>query len=282
MKILVTGGRGMLGTDVCALFRQNGHEVVSCDTETFDITDPEATLKYLSGAGPEIVIHCAAFTNVDACETQQDKAFRVNTAGAGNVASACETVGARIIAVSTDYVFDGTRREPYTESDVPNPQCVYGASKFEGENLIREACASHQIVRTSWLYGVHGKSFPGIMIDAARAGKTLRVVTDQLGTPTYTVDLARTIDFLVQHAVHGTFHGVNSGICSWHDVAVETLNLAGLGDVPVAKILSADWPTPVKRPAFSALISPRLAELGYPVPRPWREALADYVKAREG
>jgi len=270
-----------LGTDVCAVMRQRGHDVVSCDSDGFDIADPIATLRFLNSESPSAVIHCAAYTNVDGCEKDPDRAFRVNSIGCRSVASACTEIGARLVAVSTDFVFDGTKSLPYTELDPTNPQNVYGASKLAGEEAIREVCPRHQVVRTSWLFGVNGKSFPGIMIDAARAGKDLRVVSDQHGTPTYTVDLATTTADLLDLPIFGTFHVSNTGICSWHEFAVYALKLAGLEIVSVAKIKASDWPSPTKRPAYSALRSHRLELLGQAPLRGWQDALKDYVRLRE-
>jgi dTDP-4-dehydrorhamnose reductase len=267
----------MLGADVCEAFTRHGCEVLATGPAELDVTDSRQATQVVAGFAPQVVIHCAAYTDVDGSETDPDRAYRVNALGAGNVASACCTAGARLIAISTDFVFDGSSRTAYTEFDPIAPLGAYGRSKAAGEAMIRASCPRHQIVRTAWLYGVQGKCFPKTMLAAARKGSALRVVADQTGSPTFTADLAKALTELVEWPLFGTFHLVNSGQCTWHELAVETIRLAGITGVTVEPIGSSQWPTPARRPAYSVL-RPYVWDLAGKAPlRSWREALADYV-----
>src|SRR5579884_4068506 len=211
MRILVTGGRGMLGSDVCRCFAERGDEVTPVTTDDFDIADAKRTRDAVLAAKPDVVVHTAAFTDVDGCERNPDEAYRVNALGTWSVASACAEAGAKLIHISTDFVFDGEKAEPYTEFDAPNPLGVYGASKLAAENLARTACARHFIVRSSWLFGPHGKCFPKVILRAAETKSELTVVADQRGTPTYTPDLAAALTGLPELELYGTYHIVNGG-----------------------------------------------------------------------
>ncbi len=278
MKVLVTGARGMLGQDVCAAFQQAGNEVISMGSVEMNVCDPARTRSTIIAAQPDLVVHCAAYTDVDGCERDPDMAYRVNAVGAGNVASACYAAGARLIAISTDFVFDGGKTEPYTEFDATRPLGIYGASKLAGEEMARAACPDHKIVRTSWLFGAHGKCFPKTILNAARTRPELRVVADQYGTPTSAADLAQALVTLASIPLSGTFHIANSGVCTWRDLAAEALRLAGQDNVKLTPIRAEEWPTPTQRPAYSAL-RPYLWELlGYALFRPWQEALAEVME----
>ena len=277
MKVIVTGAGGMLGHAACAAFRQAGNEVVPTRSADLDITNPAQTRSVILAERPELVVHCAAYTDVDGCERDPNKAYRVNAVGAGNVATACHTAGAQLIIISTDFVFDGQKAEPYTEFDEPRPLGVYGASKLAGEQMARSACPQHKIVRTSWLFGANGKCFPKTILSAARTRPELRVVSDQYGTPTGTADLAQALVALSNISLSGTYHIANAGVCAWRDLAAETLRLAGLNEVKLTPIRADEWPSPTQRPACSAL-RPYIWELlGYSPLRSWQEALSQVI-----
>ncbi|HHX40769.1 MAG TPA: dTDP-4-dehydrorhamnose reductase, partial [Armatimonadetes bacterium] len=227
----------------------------------------------------DAVVHCAAYTNVDGCERDPDQAYRVNALGTAAVAGACHAVGAALVAISTDFVFDGEKGRPYTEFDAPNPLSIYGASKLAGEELVRSLCPRHYIVRTQWLYGEHGKNFPLAILQRADAGEELRVVSDQVGVPTYTRDLSRAIARILEQPLYGTYHAANRGEVSWHGFAARLLEMAGLDHGIVRPISSDEWPSPTRRPAYSVL-RPYVLELTgrAEVLRPWEEALAEFLE----
>lgn len=279
MRVLVTGGRGMLGTDVCRAFAGAGHEVLPVTSADFDIADTAATKKALSDARPELVVHTAAFTDVDGCERDPDMAYRINALGSWNVAVACSALSATLIHISTDFVFDGEKGEPYTEFDQTHPLGAYGASKLAAEELVAAHCPRHFIVRSSWLFGPNGKCFPKVILRLAETRNELTVVADQIGTPTYTPDLAQALLDLPASGLYGLYHIVNSGSCSWHDLAQAVLQEAGRSDITVRPIRSEEWPSPTRRPKYSVL-RPYVRELqGIPPLRPWQEALKDFMQA---
>jgi dTDP-4-dehydrorhamnose reductase len=276
MRILVTGARGMLGTELCAALRP-AHEVAGVDLEDFDITDTARTLAALGEAKPEWVIHGAAMTDVDGCERDPDRAFRVNALGTWNVAAACREVGAALIYVSTDFVFDGEKGEAYTEYDAPRPINAYGASKLAGEAHVRELVTRHVIVRSACLFAAHGKNFVRTILAAAEQRSELRVVADQVGSPTYAPDLAAAIArHLVGTPLYGTYHVTNAASASWADLATEALRLAGSG-TRVVRISAAEWPSPTRRPKMSVLRRYALELRGADDMRPWQEALSEML-----
>jgi len=278
MKVLITGAQGMLGRDLCDALSQ-AHEVVAVDMDDFDITDAAATLDTVLAARPEIVIHGAAMTDVDGCERNPEGAFAVNARGSWNVAQASAEAGARIVHISTDFVFDGEKGKPYTEFDPPNPLGIYGASKLAGENAVRALVPHHYIVRSAWLFGARGKNFVGTILKAAQGRDEIDVVGDQIGSPTYTRDLAKAIAELILpgRLFPGTHHLVNSETCSWAELAAEALRAAG-SPTRVKPISAADWPSPTRRPAYSALCSRWLEFQGLPALRDWREAVRSFVE----
>ncbi|SDD79376.1 dTDP-4-dehydrorhamnose reductase [Sporomusa acidovorans] len=274
MKILVTGANGQLGCEVAKQGREQ--ELVLTDCDTLNITDGIAVAKCMRDIKPDAVIHCAAYTNVDGAETDEDAAFRVNVVGAQNLAAGCLETGARMVYVSTDYVFDGTGRKAYREFDMVNPQTVYGRTKWQGEEMVRQILSRHYIVRTAWLYG-EGNNFVRTMLRLANEQNTLRVVNDQIGSPTSTVDLATVIFKLLQTDGYGTYHATCQGHCSWYDFACEIFRQAGK-QVKVEPVTTAEFPRPAKRPAYSVLDNYMLRmTIGDPV-RGWQEALQVYLK----
>jgi dTDP-4-dehydrorhamnose reductase len=280
LKIIITGACGMLGTDLQSAFA--GHELVLTDVlgdvTPMDITDTAQVMDVVGSNRPDVIIHAAAYTDVDGCERDPDTAYKVNGLGTRNVAAACCNLDAVMVYISTDFVFDGEKCEPYTEYDQTNPLGHYGASKLVGEQVVSELCPRHFITRTAWLYGEHGKNFPYTMLNAAKTRKELSVVSDQIGSPTFTVDLAAAIrDLVTGPPLFGTYHITNSGSCSWYDFAKEIFRLSGITDVEVTPILSEDWPSPTKRPKYSVLRHRALELQGRDNLRPWQEALKDFI-----
>lgn len=274
----------MLGRDVSAVL-QNEHQLLTTGRSepcTFlDITDPSGIAQAFNQFQPEGIIHCAAMTNVDACERDPSEAYRINAHGSSLIASAAARHNAFLVYISTDYLFDGSAGRPYHEYDTPNPINIYGHSKWMGEQAVQTICPKHYIIRTAWLYGHHGRCFPKAIIESAKAGHTLRVVHDRTGSPTFTLDLAQAMARLVQVPAYGIYHLVNSGAASWYRFAKETLTLAGL-DAAIEPIPTSEWSSPAHRPPYSALISLRTGWLGLPAMRPWRLALREWANGRGG
>lgn len=265
----------MLGRDLVA--RLGGrHEVIPLPRAEADLTDRAAVMRAMDARRPEFVIHAAAFTAVDECERQPDLAFRVNAEGTRHVALACRQLGIPMLYISTDYVFDGEKSEPYIESDPPNPLNVYGKSKLEGERSVIELVERYWIVRTSWLFGPFGRNFVSAILDQARAGRPLRVVDDQFGAPTYTVDLAAKLEELVADSEPGIYHVTNQGYCSWFQFAQEILRQAGLGETPISAVPTSGANRAARRPRNSRLASVRLGASGRGLLWPWQDALRRY------
>jgi len=279
MRVAITGAAGMLGVDVAAALRLGGHEPLALTRQTLDITDHQAVCRLLAEQAPEVVIHCAAWTDVDGCEQNPEQAFRVNALGTWHVAAACRQLGTNLIYVSTDFVFDGENPGGYTEFDPPRPINFYGASKLAGEELVRELVPGHFIVRSSWLFGVHGRNFVERILERAHAEPEVPVVQDQVGSPTYTSDLAGAVVRLLDSSLFGTYHITNQGRCSWAEFAQEILRQVG-SDCRVKPTAAAQWPSPARRPRCSVLRNYALELQGKPLLRPWQEALAEYLNRR--
>ena len=278
MKIMITGGKGMLGRTLQKELAD--HELVVADLPDWDITDDEALTQKTLAAAPDLVIHCAAMTRVDDCEQKRDLAFRLNEEGSRNVALACKAAGARLIAISTDYVFSGEPpREPWAwgETDIPRPRTVYGASKFAGEQMIEMICPEAVILRIAWLYGSGGPSFVHTMVKLGmQGGEPLKVVDDQRGNPTSTKVVADVIRFLIAHPeVSGVVHGTCEEQCTWYDFAREIFRLKGIAR-EVRPCTTEEFPRPAPRPRNSALKKSVLNVLGYRTPD-WKRALADFM-----
>ena len=282
MKIVITGGKGMLGRTLQKELAE--HEIVVADLPDWDVTDDEGFLRKLMAAAPDVVIHCAAMTNVDACEADRDLAFKLNEEGSRNVALACSACGARLFAISTDYVFSGEPpREPWawSETDIPRPRTVYGLSKFSGEQMVQMLNSDATVLRIAWLYGAGGPSFVHTMAKlGAEAGAPLRVVNDQRGNPTSAKAVADVIRFLLTRPdVSGIVHATCEDQCTWYDLACEVKRL--LGDRfprAVEPCTTEEFPRPAPRPHNSALKKSVLNVLGYRTPN-WKKALADFVSA---
>lgn len=275
-KLLVTGSNGQLGRAVAKLYEGNAEiELINTDVAELDITNLEQTLEFVSKVEPYAIINCAAHTGVDACETDVDNAYKINALGPRNLSIAASKVGAKMVQISTDYVFSGDTDEPYTEFDEPAPQGVYGKSKLEGELFVKQFADRFFIIRTAWLYG-DGKNFVKTMLRLAETNDKVRVVSDQYGSPTSTKELAKIIDKLLWTENYGTYHGTCEGSCSWADFAKEIFRLAGK-NTEVDYITTAEYPTPAKRPAYSVLEKFMLKlTVGYE-PADWHEAIAEYI-----
>lgn len=275
MKILITGANGQLGREIQKQYSDKEVELLPTDVKDLDITDVLAVNKYVSENKPDVIINCAAHTQVDKCESQLDLATKINTIGPKNLAAAAFSIGAEIVQISTDYVFDGEIDKKLTEFDNPNPKSVYGSTKLQGEKLVRALNPKHYIVRTAWLYG-DGGNFVKTMLKLSKDHDELKVVNDQIGTPTSTVDLARVIVKLVDEKNYGLFHCTCKGVCSWYDFAVEIFAIRGI-KIKVVPCTSDEFKTVAKRPKFSVLRNYMLELTTGDITRDWKEALKAYL-----
>lgn len=285
MRVAVLGTAGQLGSDLCR--ELSSFELAPLAHSEVEVADMNSVKRVLGKHHPDVVINTAAFHRVDDCVTDPDKGFQVNAMGARNVAVACQELGAKLVHLSTDYVFGGESELhtiPYTEFDTPIPPNLYGKSKLAGENFVRHLCSRHFIVRSSGLFGVAGASGKGgnfveTMLKLSRERDELRVVNDQVFSPTYTKDLARKIARVIDTAYYGIFHITNKGACSWYEFTKEILRLAR-SETPVIPITSDQYPQKARRPRFSVLDNYHLRLLGMGDMRPWQEALEDYMRVK--
>jgi dTDP-4-dehydrorhamnose reductase len=274
--ILVTGSYGQLGRAVIAEIQSRGMSAVGRDLDTLDITDRDSVIEWVVSAGPRAVINCAAFTAVDECEVREDEALAANGTAVGHLAEGCNETGAALVQISTDYVFDGTANRPYREDDPVAPASAYGRTKLRGEELARTA-TDHVIARTAWLYGRGGKHFVGAIRGQLDAGNPrLRVVADQIGSPTFCGDVASALLDLLDAGATGLVHVVNTGTTSWHGFASEIARLLG-ADTAIDPVATEEFPRPAPRPAYSVLDTRRMESLiGRRMPS-WQDALARYL-----
>lgn len=277
-KIFVTGAEGMLGSDLVHILAESGCDVIRSDIGDLDITKQDLVYKRFAEIKPDIIIHAAAYTDVDGAESEEDLCFAINRDGTRNVAHSAQQIDADLIYLSTDYVFDGTKHEPYVESDVTNSLGVYGRSKLAGEEEIRALCARHKICRSSWLFGAHGKNFVRTILRLAEERSEISVVDDQFGSPTYVVDLSRQLAKLVEINEAGIFHVTNTGVCSWFDFAKEIVNQSGV-ECEVKRMTSDELRRPAPRPARSVLENKRLKELGIHSMPHWKDALKRFLRS---
>ena len=282
MNIVIVGCNGQLGTDMVRIFRGAGHAVSGIDYPDIDIADPARTTASIAALAPQVVVNAAAYTAVDAAESDAAQAWAVNAHGAGNVAAAASATGAALVHLSTDYVFDGVKKGPYIETDTPNPLSVYGASKLAGERRVQDACPEHFIVRIAWLYGAHGANFVKnilrIAVRKKKEGAPLLVVNDQHGSPTHTVDVCNQLLALLGCTAYGIYHGTSEGSCTWYDFARRIISKYGI-DVAIRPCATHDFPRPAPRPANSVLENAALKALGKNTMPDWSEAFDAFYQA---
>ncbi|PWW31928.1 dTDP-4-dehydrorhamnose reductase [Cytobacillus oceanisediminis] len=275
MEILITGAHGQLGTALERRLCQT-HSIVSLSKNDLDITNKEKAEKIILHFKPEIIIHAAAFTEVDQCEINIHKAFDVNGLGALNIAQAANKVKARMFYISSDYVFDGSKHSPYNEEDTPNPQSIYGMSKWVGEKLVLKN-NNGTVIRTSWLYGLDGKNFVKTILNMAKKNTEIKVVNDQIGSPTYVKDLAETIIHLFDKK-NGIYHVSNTGSCSWYEFAKTIFELAGFNPNLVLPTTTEHYEALAPRPRYSVLGHKALLREDIKALRPWKEALNEFIQ----
>lgn len=282
MKILIIGANGQLGTDLVMVLRH--HQVIALTHREIEVCDHQGTRKILEGYKPQVVINTSAYHRVDLCEDHIEEAFKVNTYAIRNLAEICRDLGNVLVHLSTDYVFGGEKKSPYREEDLPNPLNVYGVSKLAGEYFVRQICQMYFIIRTSGLYGVAGASGKGgnfveLMIRLAQEGKPIKVVKDQILTPTYTKELAKKIAQLIETGEYGLYHVTNNGQCSWYEFTRVIFELVGL-DPDLSATTSEEFGARAKRPHYSVLENANLRKLGLDDLSNWREALEQYLKEK--
>ena len=284
MRVLVTGASGMLGLQLIIKLKSLKHHIIPIDLKglsdviNIDICNTEAIFNIFEQTKPNFVIHTAAQTDVDKCTREPEKAFKINALGTWNLAAAAAKAGIPIIYISTDYVFDGYSKDPYTEYDTPNPLNIYGKSKLAGEQHIKSLSKKFFIVRTSWIFSPIGKNFPLTILDAALKQKELKVVSDQIGSPTYASDIADFLISLLDSQMYGTYHFTNSGNCSWYDFTIKILDLAKIKGITVTPISSNDWKSSTKRPLNGILRHFNLELQGKDNVRSYEEALKEFIK----
>ena len=276
MKVLITGSNGMLGYDLIEVLNDN-HELILTTSKTLDITDKNYVIEFISENKPDIVINSAAYTNVDGCEENQDIAYAVNGDGVGNLALACKEIDCPLVHISTDYVFNGENTRPWVEDDEIGPISVYGKSKLRGEEAILETLDKFFIIRTAWLYGINGGNFPKTMLELAKNHPEITVVYDEVGTPTYTPDLAKAISQLIETDYYGIYHITNSGSCSWCEFARYIFEVAGK-DVKVIPVTASEFARPAPRPHYSVLENKKWVDNGFEPLRSYKDAIKEYVE----
>ncbi len=287
MKVLVTGVNGQLGHDVVNELTKRHHTAISTDRDEMDITNAKQVLDFVKENAPDVVIHCAAWTAVDLAEERIDDTMKVNASGTRNIATACKEIGCKMIYISTDYVFDGEGTASWKPDDTCNPLNVYGQSKYEGEVAVRELLDKYFIVRIAWVFGINGNNFVKTMLKLGKTHDKLTVVSDQIGTPTYTYDLARLLVDMAESDKYGTYHATNEGgFISWYDFTVEILKQASNYDnsylnVNVTPVGSDAYPTKAKRPSNSRLDKSKLADNGFTPLPDWKDAIKRYLKELE-
>lgn len=277
MRILVTGAGGQLGYDVCKVLAARGVEYQGVDVQDFDITDEKSVLEYITAYRPDALIHCSAWTAVDKAESEPNKCRAVNVGGTRNVATACKATGAKMMYISTDYVFSGDGEQFYEPGDPTGPLSVYGQTKLEGELVIKELLDQYFIVRISWAFGKNGSNFVKTMLRLAETNTKVNVVDDQTGSPTYTADLALLLCDMIVTEKYGVYHATNEGVCSWAEFAREIFRLSKQ-DVYVNAVLTNEYPTQAARPLNSRLSKKKLDLMGFDRLPPWQDALERYLR----
>ena len=281
MKVLVTGAKGQLGYDVMNELAKRGYEGIGVDVQEMDITDAQAVDRVITESGADKVIHCAAYTAVDAAEDNVDLCRKVNAQGTENIAKVCKKLDIPMLYLSTDYVFDGEGTRPWEPDDKRDPLNVYGQTKYEGELAIEENLDKYFIVRIAWVFGVNGKNFIKTMLKLAENHDTITVVDDQVGSPTYTYDLSRLLVDMIETDKYGRYHATNEGLCTWYEFAVEMFRQAGIS-VNVVPVTSEEFQAKAKRPHNSRLNKDKLDEMGFKRLPSWQDALSRYLKIIRG
>ena len=276
MKVMITGANGQLGRDLVELIGQQ-HETVGLGRNQLDIRNLKQCKQVVREIKPNVILHTAAYTAVDLAESQEDEAYAVNAYGSRNIAMAAEEIGAKLCYISTDYVFDGTAATPYKEYDATNPQGVYGKSKYAGEQLVQSFSSQYFILRTSWVYGQHGNNFVKTMLKLGREKDQLMVVHDQIGSPTYTVDLCRFLLELIKTDNFGIYHASNSGQCSWYEFAQAIFEESQI-HIKVIPCTTEQFPRPAARPPYSVMNHLAIRANGLTDLRPWRKALKEFLQ----
>lgn len=277
MRVLVTGVKGQLGHDIVNELKKRGYEYTGVDIEEMDITDPVSVEKVITESNADTVIHCAAFTAVDAAEDQADICRKVNAYGTENIAKVCGRLKQKMIYISTDYVFDGQGTRPWEPDDERHPLNVYGQTKYEGELAVQKYVEKYFIVRIAWVFGVNGRNFIKTMLNLSKKTNRVTVVNDQVGSPTYTCDLARLLVDMAETERYGRYHATNEGICSWYEFACEIFRQAGL-PMEVVPVTSEEYQAKAKRPSNSRMDKSKLVRNGFtPLPA-WQDALSRYLK----
>ena len=277
MRFLVTGSKGQLGYDLLNELEKRGHEGIGVDIEEMDITDPAACERVISGAKADGVIHCAAYTAVDAAEDNRALCMKINAEGTENIAKVCEKLNLKMMYISTDYVFDGNGERPWEPDDARSPLNVYGESKYLGEVAVTDHVRKFFIVRIAWVFGVNGKNFIKTMLRLGKERDSLTVVNDQVGSPTYTYDLSRLLVDMMETEKYGFYHATNEGYCSWYEFACEIFRQAGM-DVKVLPVTSAEYPAKAKRPFNSRMNKEKLTENGFERLPAWQDALKRFLE----
>ena len=276
MKVLVTGANGQLGYDVVKELQKQNIECFGATRKDFDIIDFEATRNFIINYSPDAVIHCAAYTAVDKAEDEKEQCYLVNFEATENIARICKKINAKLLYISTDYVFDGTKEGFYEVDDLPNPINVYGKSKLLGEQAVQNLLEKYFIVRISWVFGEHGNNFVKTMLKLGKERKEINVVADQYGSPTYTADLSLLLVEMIKTEKYGIYHATNEGVCSWAEFAEEIFKIAKM-DVNVNYINTAEYRTRAKRPLNSKLSKKRIKENFYELPN-WKSSLQTFIK----
>ncbi|WLR42021.1 dTDP-4-dehydrorhamnose reductase [Bacillus carboniphilus] len=272
MKVIITGGLGQLGTAVHKVFSERAMICHPLGKKELNITSMDQIIYYFNHYEPNMVVHCGAFTNVDGAESKKDQAYLINAIGTKNLAICCENYRIPLVYISTDYVFDGTSSTPYHEFDQPNPINEYGKSKLAGEEMVKQYCSSFYIIRTSWLYSYSHHNFLQTMLRLGKQREPINVVNDQIGSPTYTYDLAEKMVDIFNKEHYGTYHVANSGYCSWYEFAEEIFRIKGM-DIRLNAVPTEDFPRDAKRPSFSKLDQMSLRLYKIPPSRHWKSAL---------
>lgn len=278
MRVLVTGAKGQLGADLMNELKKQGLVGIGVDIEEMDITDAEACMRVITGADVDAVIHCAAYTAVDAAEDNLELCRKINGDGTRNVALACKAADVKMMYISTDYVFDGKGTRPWEPDDHRDPLNVYGLTKYEGELAIEELLERYFTVRIAWVFGVAGKNFIRTMLRLGKEHGAVSVVDDQVGSPTYTYDLARLLVDMVQTERYGRYHATNEGTCSWYEFAVEIFRQAGMDHVTVTPVSSSEFAAKAVRPENSRMSKEKLSDNGLTRLPPWQDALSRFLK----